>query len=99
MLAIVILILSSLPIFSGCILQPKATTIKQWNVIEVDKAPNLRVEKPIRAKLLDWLLRRETKVTLAAKNAQGEWESIGEGVVPVGAYFKGQKPNNVEPAK
>jgi hypothetical protein len=98
-LMIAILTLSSLVIFSGCFLQPKATTVQRWNMIEVENAPALRIGKPVKASFFDWALNREVTVELLEKSESGEWVSIGKGTLPAGAYIKGQRPKNLEAAK
>lgn len=98
-LILAMMILSSLLIFSGCFLQPKATTVQRWNMIEVENAPALRIAKPVKAGFFDWAMNREVTVELLEKNDDGEWVSIGKGTLPAGAYIKGQRPKNLDAKK
>lgn len=59
---------------------------KEYNYIDLD-AQAVRLAKPIK-----FLHIFTVKAELLAKNESGEWESIGYGTIPPGAYIKGRAP-------
>lgn len=79
---LVMALLSSIPIFSGCFLQPVSKETVRFNFIDYD-APALRLAEPVKARLL-------------AKNEAGEWVDVGKGTLPAGAYVKGRSPQSTE---
>ena len=66
---------------SGCFLQPVVKVERVFNFVDYN-APAMRLARPVKAYLL-------------VKNASGEWEPIGKGLVPAGAYIKGRAPVGV----
>ena len=75
---LVLIMLSTILIGSGCFLQPINKIEKRFNFIDMD-SPALRVAKPVQAELLE-------------KQEDGTWESVGIGEIPAGAYIKGRSP-------
>jgi len=76
----ILTICSALLIGSGCFLQPINQIKREFYVVDYD-APALRIGKPVKAEL--W-----------KKNDRGEWEPIGVGLIPAGAYVKGRAPEH-----
>lgn len=80
---IILMMLSMIPIGSGCFLQPIKEIKREFYIVDYD-APALRIGKPVKAEL--W--RKNTKT--------GKWEPIGLGLIPAGAYVKGRAPANTK---
>ena len=69
---------------SGCFLQPVNRIEKGFSFVDMN-APALRLAKPVKAELLEKI--------------NGEWISIGRGIVPAGAYIKGRSPGGHDAGK
>ena len=75
----ILMTLSALLTGSGCILQPVTKVEREFNFVDYD-APALRLARPVKAYLLE------------KDKATGKWRPIGRGIIPAGAYIKGQAP-------